>query len=175
MSNLFGPVVQQGYVMPDIHEAMAHWIARGVGPFYLMDDIRLPSEHYGEAQETHIAAAFAISGSQQIEVIMPYPDSGRTIYGDFLKENPEGGLQHLAVWSEDVDADLAQLTEDGINYIVAHRYIGSHAYLDFPDKPGVMMQLMPRDQLHIDMFDVFEKGAATWDGVTDPVRPYSSG
>ncbi len=48
MSKIFGPVVQQGYVVPDMQAALDHWIARGVGPFYLMDDIRLPSEHYGD-------------------------------------------------------------------------------------------------------------------------------
>lgn len=174
MSKIFGPVVQQGYVVPDMQAALDHWIARGVGPFYLMDDIRLPSEHYGDPQETHIAAAFAMSGDQQIELIHPYEDSGRTIYADYLKENPEGGLQHLAVWVGDVDAELARLKDEGVNYIIAHRYINSHAYLDLPDSPGMMIQLMPQDDVHIKMFSVFADGAADWDGVSDPVRPYSS-
>ena len=29
MSTLFGPVVQQGYVVPDVEKAIAHWLARG--------------------------------------------------------------------------------------------------------------------------------------------------
>ena len=35
MSKLFGPVVQQGYIVSDIDEAMQHWITRGVGPFFV--------------------------------------------------------------------------------------------------------------------------------------------
>ena len=34
MSKLFGPVVQQQYIVSDIDEAMQYWIARGIGPFY---------------------------------------------------------------------------------------------------------------------------------------------
>ncbi|MFN3231705.1 MAG: VOC family protein [Alphaproteobacteria bacterium] len=170
MSKIFGPVVQQGYVVPDMQKALAHWVARGVGPFYLQEDIRLPSEHYGDRQESHIQAAFAYSGDQQIELISPYEDCGETIYGDYLKENPEGGLQHLAVWVDDVDAKLEALKQSGLNYVVAHRYIDSHAYLDLPDSPGVMIQLMPADDIHIRMFDVIKKGAEDWDGKTEPVR-----
>ena len=40
MSRIFGPVVQQGYVVPDMRKGIAHWLARGVGPFYLIEDIR---------------------------------------------------------------------------------------------------------------------------------------
>lgn len=173
MSKLFGPVVQQGYVVPDMQEGIRHWLARGVGPFYLIEDIRLPSEHYGEPQESHIQAAFAYSGDQQIELISPYEDCGKTSYGDYLKEHPEGGLQHLAVWTEDVDAKLAELKEQGVKYELAHRYVGSHAYIDMVDAPGVMIQLMPRDELHIIMFDIIKDAADNWDGKTDPIRPPS--
>jgi hypothetical protein len=173
MSKLFGPVVQQGYVVPDMQKGIQHWLARGIGPFYLIEDIRLPAEHYGERMDCHIQAAFAYSGDQQIELIAVYEDSGPTIYGDYLKENPEGGLQHLAVWCDDVDGKLRELTERGINYVVGHRYINSHAYLDLVDAPGVMIQLMPTDHEHILMFDVIKQGAETWDGKTDPVRPPS--
>jgi hypothetical protein len=40
MSRLFGPVIQQGYGVPDIGAAMDHWLARGVGPFYIEEHIR---------------------------------------------------------------------------------------------------------------------------------------
>ncbi len=33
MSTLFGPVIQQGYVVNDIDEAMQNWLARGIGFF----------------------------------------------------------------------------------------------------------------------------------------------
>lgn len=170
MSKIFGPVVQQGYIVPDMEKALAHWIARGVGPFYMEEDIRLASEHYGEPQESHISAAFAFSGDQQIELIYAFPDSGKTIYGDYLKDHPDGGLQHLAVWCDDVDAKLDDLKEQGVDCVVAHRYINSHAYLDFPNAPGPMIQLMPHDDLHIRMFDVIKEGAESWDGKTNPVR-----
>ncbi len=42
MSVLFGPVVQQGYVVPDVELAMQHWLARGVGPFVFVDIKEFP-------------------------------------------------------------------------------------------------------------------------------------
>ena len=48
MSILFGPVVQQGYVVPDVEAAIAHWTARGIGPFFLMDITDFSGEYDGE-------------------------------------------------------------------------------------------------------------------------------
>jgi hypothetical protein len=44
MSNLFGPIVQQGYVVPDLDATMAHWLARGIGPFLVFPDHQLETE-----------------------------------------------------------------------------------------------------------------------------------
>ena len=59
MSHSFGPCVQQGYVVPDIHAAMQHWLARGVGPFYIEEHISPDGEFDGKAFSPDISAAFA--------------------------------------------------------------------------------------------------------------------
>ena len=94
MSKLFGPVVQQGYVVPDIDEAMQHWIARGVGPFYIEKHISPACEINGEKAKVDISAAFAYSGDQQIEVIVQHNDVP-TIYKQYLDKQPEGGC---SIW-----------------------------------------------------------------------------
>ena len=48
MSVLFGPVIQQGYVVPDIQAAMQHWLARGVGPFFIENLRGIPGTYRGE-------------------------------------------------------------------------------------------------------------------------------
>ncbi|MDA0339154.1 MAG: VOC family protein [Proteobacteria bacterium] len=171
MSKLFGPVIQQGYVVPDLTRGMQHWIARGVGPFLVIDDLWIDSQHYGATTRVHISASFACSGDQQIELIEPWDDTGPNIYSDFLKKNPEGGLQHLAVWSDDVDGQLEELKQAGIDYIVAQHHAGTHAYLDMPESPGVMIQLMPTHQRYLDLFRMAEDQADIWDGKTDSIRP----
>lgn len=170
MSILFGPMIQQGYIVPDMDSALQHWIARGVGPFYLIAPFSLDALHYGTPTVCHMTAAFACSGDQQIELIQPLSGSGPNIYDDFLGKHPEGGLQHLASWSDDVDSKLTQLTAAGIDYVLAQRYPGSHAYVDLRDSPGVMIQLMPMLQRYLDLYKVCQTEAAVWDGTTDPVR-----
>lgn len=170
MSTFFGPIVQQGYIVPDMDQAIASWVARGVGPFFILDDHVLQAEHYGKPVTTHIVAAFACSGSQQIELIQPLADSGPNVYSDYLAGHPEGGLQHVAMWCDDVDAKLAELTAQGVDYTLAQRYEGTHAYLDMADHPGVMIQLMPTFERYLDLFKVAQIEAQTWDGKTEPVR-----
>ena len=75
--------------------------------------------------------------------------------------------------SEDVDAKLAELKKQGVKYELSHCFVGSHAYIDMADAPGVMIQLMPHDESHIIMFDIIKDAADTWDGKTNPIRPPS--
>lgn len=170
MSALFGPVVQQGYVVPDIEAGMRHWLARGIGPFYVMPPFAVDVLHYGKPSECRITAAFACTGAQQIELIQPLGGGGPSVYGDYLAGHPAGGLQHLASWCDDIEAKLAALSADGVDYVLAQRYPNSHAYLDMARSPGVMIQLLPKKEGTVAFFDEIEQGAATWDGVSDPIR-----
>ncbi len=170
MSKLFGPVVQQGYVVPDIEAGMRHWLARGIGPFYVMPPFAVDVLHYGMASECRMTAAFACSGTQQIELIQPLGGGGPSVYGDYLAAHPAGGLQHLASWCDDIEAKLEDLSARGIDYVLAQRYPNSHAYLDMSRSPGIMIQLLPRREGTVAFFDEIERGAAEWDGVTNPIR-----
>tara|TARA_B110000285_G_C14929521_1_gene516651 strand:+ start:358 stop:903 length:546 start_codon:yes stop_codon:yes gene_type:complete len=166
MSKLFGPVVQQGYVVPDIDKAMQHWISRGVGPFYIEKHISPPCEINGKKAAVDISAAFAYSGDQQIEVIVQHNDVP-TIYKQYLDKHSEGGLQHLAVWCDNIDEKLAEI---GDQWVVHQRYGDGHAYLDNKKTPGIMIQLMAHSEAIDTMFRFIKAGADSWDGVTDPIR-----
>lgn len=170
MSVLFGPVIQQGYVVPDIDAGMRHWLARGIGPFYLMPPFAVDVLHYGEPSECRITAAFACTGAQQIELIQPLDGGGPSVYGDYLAAHPAGGLQHVASWCDDIEAKLENLSRQGLDYVLAQRYPNSHAYLDMSRSPGVMIQLLPRQEGALAFFDEIERGAAEWDGRSEPIR-----
>jgi len=176
MSLLFGPFIQQGYVVPDIDRAISHWVARGVGPFFIEEHIRPPGEYDGRPIQADLSAAFAFSGDQQIEVIQQHDDSP-TIYRDFLKGHPTGGLQHLAVWVDDIPKKLGELEATGHPFRVRQRYGDAHAYVDSVEQPGLMVQLMARIELMTELFDAIEQASKSWDGVSAPLRKidWSSG
>jgi catechol 2,3-dioxygenase-like lactoylglutathione lyase family enzyme len=174
MSALFGPVVQQGYVVPDVEESIAHWLARGVGPFFLQDIRNFSGQYDGNPIQADMRAGFAYCGDQQIEVITPEGDHP-SIYKDYLKTTPEGGLQHLAYWVDDVDEALADIAAKGHEFRVWQRYgeapdYKAHAYLDSVSHPGVMIQLMARSDFYDMFFGLMKQAADEWDGVTDPIR-----
>jgi len=176
MSFVFGPVVQQGYVVPEIQAAVSHWLARGVGPFFIEEHIRPPGLFDGSPTRPDLSAAFAYSGDQQIEVIQQFDDAS-TIYREYLEKNPSGGLQHVAFWVDDISATLEGLSSHGHDFRVRQRFGDMHAYLDSVMEPGVMIQLMARNPLMVALFDLIREGADTWDGETRPLRKidWSSG
>jgi catechol 2,3-dioxygenase-like lactoylglutathione lyase family enzyme len=169
MSVLFGPVIQQGYVVPDIDPAIRHWIARGVGPFFVETLRGYPAIVDGEPVTVDLTAAFAYSGDQQIEVIQP-DDENPGIYREFLKKHPHGGLQHLAVWVDDIERKLDELRQAGREFAVRQRYGDQHAYIDSVDSPGVMIQLMARNEIIDELFRIVRQGAESWDGISLPIR-----
>lgn len=174
MSALFGSVVQQGYVVPDVEEAIGHWLARGIGPFFIADIKGMSGQYDGEHISADMRAGFAYCGDQQIEVITPEGTSP-SIYKDYLKSNPAGGLQHLAYWVDDIDAKLDEVAATGQEFKVWQRYgeapdYKAHAYIDSAAAPGVMVQLMARSDFYEMFFGIMKQAADSWDGTTDPVR-----
>ena len=169
MSVLFGPVIQQGYVVPDIQAAMLHWVARGIGPFFIENLRDYPGIYRGQETRFNLDAAFAYSGDQQIEVIQPLDDTP-SIYSAHLQDQGSGGLQHLAVWVASIEAKLAELEAAGRKYEVVQSYGERHAYLDSIDSPGVMIQLMERNEVIEELFDLIKEGSTGWDGEMDPIR-----
>lgn len=174
MSKLFGPVVQQGYVVPDVDASIEHWLARGVGPFFLQDISDFSGQYDGSHIQADMRAGFAYCGDQQIEVITPEGEHP-SIYKDYLKQNPAGGLQHLAYWVDDVEKKLAEVAAAGHQFKVWQRYgeapdYKAHAYIDSETHPGVMIQLMARSDFYDMFFGLMKAAADEWDGVTDPVR-----
>ena len=169
MSTLFGAAIQQGYVVPDIEAAMRHWIARGIGPFFIEHLRGIDAVIDGAPAKLELKAAFAYSGDQQIEVIAPL-DGKPSIYTEFLRDNPRGGLQHLAFWCDNIATTLERLARGREPYRVRQRYGDGHAYIDSVQQPGVMVQLMARTPQMEGLFHIIKDAAQRWDGITDPVR-----
>jgi catechol 2,3-dioxygenase-like lactoylglutathione lyase family enzyme len=148
---------------------MRHWLARGVGPFFVEELRGYPAVVRGETVSVDLTAAFSYSGDQQIEVIQPL-GGAQTIYDEFLAGNAEGGLQHVAFWVDDIEEKLAELESAGHRYKVVQRYGDRHAYLDNLEMPGVMIQLMAHNESIDELFSLIRDAAELWDGFSHPIR-----
>ena len=98
MSHRFGPITQNGYVVPDLDAAMKHWVdVLGVGPWF---DMGVPDfedmTYRGKPTDPKVRIALANSGDLQIELIEPL-DKEPSCYREFLDATRgKGGLQHVS-------------------------------------------------------------------------------
>lgn len=172
MSRIFGELRQNGYVVTDIEAAMDHWTrVLGVGPFFYFECA--PIEDFkcrGESSALEVSIALANSGSMQIELIEQRNDAP-SMYREFLSREPRGGLQHVAYWTTDFDAALAQLPEAEYPIAQSGRVgpRGRFVYFDTEASPGTVVELSEVSGGKGRFFEHLAELAATWDG-SDPIR-----
>lgn len=172
MSRIFGDVRQNGYVVRDIEAALEHWTTTlGVGPFFYFERVPIEDFRYrGEPSPLEVSIALANSGSLQIELIQQRNDAP-SMYRDFLAERGEG-MQHVAYWTNAMDADLARFEDAG--YQVGQSGCigegGRFVYLMTETHPGTVVEVSEVSGTKGRFFEHVAAAARTWDG-TDPVRP----
>ena len=173
MSRFFGEIRQLGYVVPDIEAAMDYWTRElGVGPFFY--NPRVPIENYrykGESYEPHNSVALANSGALQVELIQ-CRNAVPSMYKDFTDAG-HSGLQHVAYWTSDYDADLARLTAEGFKPVMSGEVgtRGRFVYFDTYYHPGTVIELYEVAGPKGEMFRLIREASEGWDG-SDPVRPF---
>ena len=73
MERPFGPVMQLGFVVPDIAAAAHHWARLGVGPFLMLEHIPFAEVVYqGQPVRVDMSAALAQWGEVQVELIQQH-------------------------------------------------------------------------------------------------------
>lgn len=173
MSRFFGQIRQAGYVVDDIEAAMDYWSRTlGIGPWFYNE--RVPIRNYtyrGERYEVHNSVALANSGPLQMELIQTRNDAP-SMYRDFLKAG-RTGLQHVAYWTENYDADLERLTGQGFKPVMSGEVgeKGRFVYFDTEYHPGTVIELSEVAGPKGKMFDLIRNASLDWDGC-DPVRPF---
>lgn len=173
MSRFFGEIRQLGYVVHDIEAAMDYWSRKlGVGPWFYNPQVPIRNYQYeGETYEPHNSVALANSGFVQVELIQVRNDVP-SMYRDFLSQG-RTGLQHVAYWTEDYDADLARVTAEGFRPVMSGEVgeRGRFVYFDTEYHPGTVIELSevagPKGRL----FDLIRNASEGWDG-SDPVRDF---
>ncbi len=174
MSRHFGAIRQLGYVVHDIEAAMDYWSRTlGVGPWFYNPRVPIVNYQYrGQAHQPHNSVALANSGYVQVELIQTRNDVP-SMYRDFLQAG-HTGLQHVAYWTSDYDADLARLTDEGFESVMSGEVgeRGRFVYFDTEYHPGTVIELSEVAGPKGRMFDLIREASEGWDGKTDPVRPF---
>lgn len=173
MSKFFGEIRQLGYVVKDIEAAMKYWSdTLGVGPWFYNPKVPIRNYSYnGESYEPHNSVALANSGFVQVELIQTRNDVP-SMYRDFLQAG-NTGLQHVAYWTTDYDADLERLLKQGFKPVMKGEVgeNGRFIYFDTEYHPGTVIELSEVAGPKGKMFDLIRQSSEGWDG-SEPVRPF---
>ena len=170
MSRLYGPTIQNGYVVHDWRRAAEHWSSvMGVGPFFVMEHIAFATCTYrGAPTAIDMSVAIAYSGDLQIELVQQHNDAP-SIYRDHLQRYGEG-LQHVGALVDDLDAVLdAQDWRDRIVQGGATTVGQRFAYVDVGAHPGSMLELIEVTPTARAAFDYMRDAARQWTGER-PIR-----
>ena len=173
MSNLLGPIRQLGIVVDDIEQGMKHWSdVMGVGPWFHNPQVPIVDYTYdGQSYEPHNSVALANSGDMQVELIQTRNDVP-SMYRDYMQKGLRG-LQHVAFWTKDFDADLAMMKERGFTVKMSGCVGENGRFVYFAEEhhPGTCIELSevmgPKGRL----FGLIRAASVDWDG-TDPIRPF---
>jgi catechol 2,3-dioxygenase-like lactoylglutathione lyase family enzyme len=172
MSRIFGSIRQNGYVVRDIEAAIRHWTETlGVGPFFYVDSAPIEDFRYmDEPSDCRCSIALANSGALQIELIEQRNDAP-SMYRDFLAAGREG-LQHVAYWTENMDADLDRVA--ALGYRVGQSgHVGENGrfvYYTTEAHPGTVIELSEVSGRKGELFRAIREAAVNWDGANSIVR-----
>jgi glyoxalase/bleomycin resistance protein/dioxygenase superfamily protein len=163
-----GAIRQFAYVIDDIDESIARWVAVGVGPWYVMRSLPQTGTTYrGAETEPMLSIGFANSGDMQIELIQQH-NNAPSIYREFLDVG-RTGMHHVAYWAEDFDGTMARANAAGYQTAQLGRSAGTgFAYVD-GGPAAEFIEVMELNDLTRGMMELIRNSAATWDG-KDAVR-----
>jgi len=129
-------VDQIGIVVRDIDKVIESWSSLfGIGPWTYTE--LGGTDEKGRAGKARLA--FAQLGSVTLELIQCI--EGRIFHSDFLEKHGEG-LHHLGFYVDDVDAEAANLVEQGCE--VLSTMPGVYAYMGTGGPGGVIFEVIRR-------------------------------
>jgi methylmalonyl-CoA/ethylmalonyl-CoA epimerase len=167
----FGPVMQLGFVVPDLERAMEHWSGTiGVGPFFVLSHIQFAETFYkGKPTSFDMSVGVAQWGEVQVELIQQFDDVP-SIYSEF-PGRALGGLQHLGVMTRSVADDIERLRTRGIEPTQWGSTANGirFAYVSTDQHPGAMIELIEHGPAIDGFFGMVREAARDWDG-RQPVR-----
>jgi hypothetical protein len=169
-----GVVRQNGYVVRDLDTAMKAWCAIGVGPWFTLRELSQEDFRFrGRPSRPVLSIAFSNTGSLQIELIQQLNDAP-SAYREFLDAGCEG-FHHLAWWAEDFDRAMTQARAADWSVVQDGGGGTRFAYFDVGGVTSTNIELSELSEETRTFNDFIAATAASWDGITDPIRPIDIG
>jgi methylmalonyl-CoA/ethylmalonyl-CoA epimerase len=115
-------VFQIGFIVPDIHKAMAFFKEKlGVPEFLYVEKPELQDETYlGKPAPLRLHIAFGWCGDTEIELLQPV--SGVSTYSKFLDHNPQGGMHHYGIEVPDYAQAVKDMQAKGFSLVQSGRH-----------------------------------------------------
>lgn len=169
MTVLPGPVRQIGYVVTDLDQAIAGWVALGVGPWFVIRDMPLEARYRGRPCSTTVSLAFSNSGEMQIELIHQQ-DATPSIFTEFL-DSFGPGVHQLAYWTTDFTETMRAVEAAGwpVVWSGGEGYGVRFAYVEPPNAPAAVIEISELTDATAANAIFIHDAAAEWDG-NNPVR-----
>lgn len=166
---------QNAWVVPDVEAAAMNWVRNfGVGPFFITeygDDLLKDLVYRGQPGSLNILVAVSHAGPVQIELIQRLDDKP-TPYSDTVAPG-QTAFHHVAVWSDDIDADIAHYEKQGAPMAITGRVVDfvRFAYADTHAALGCMVEMVERSPDFDARLRELEDICRNWDG-NDPLREF---
>lgn len=167
---IWGEVRQLGYVVPEstLGSHVQHWArTMGVGPWLVVEHPPVDDFiHAGLPGQLDFTIAITHMGALQVELIAQHNDQPST-YLDFLEDNPNGGLHHIAYWPPDMDAAEVAAADAGWELWSGGRIgpNGRFRYYRTASHPGTVIELAEVTGRRL---EYFEQEFAEWSRRFDP-------
>jgi 4-hydroxyphenylpyruvate dioxygenase-like putative hemolysin len=147
-NTLFGSnFAQVAWVVTDIDRTAKFFQeVMGIPRFYKMENLQakeLEGTYYGHPADFQFHLYLAVSGGIMLELIQPI--SGKSIYQDFLENQHNGGVQHIAytVQEKIFEEAVAQITQKGVKVIQTLVLpVAKVAYFDTFSEIGVATEVI---------------------------------
>ena len=132
---------QLGIVVKDFDRAVKYFEeVLGMGPMNTLEQSPKTITLHGKEAISQTKLGLYNVGGIQIELIDTL--SGNNIYKEYLDAGHEG-IQHVAEWVDDLDAELKYFTDRGKKVIQEGKTAGiRNAYLDLRDEIGLIWELV---------------------------------
>ncbi|MFC2066683.1 VOC family protein [Chloroflexota bacterium] len=113
--SLFARFDHVGVVVEDMDKAIEHLSSLGLGPFETANFPSITSRTLrGKPVHAKLGIRFCQMGPLKLELLQPL--EGESLMKEFLESNGEG-LQHLGFLVDDIDKEVAKLTNQGVKVL----------------------------------------------------------
>ena len=161
---LEGPV-QIAYAVGDVDIAAAQWVARGVGPFFVLDHIEVRNVRVnGTAGTFDHSSAFAQWGSVMVDLICQHGGGPAPVGGP-------NSVHHMAHFVDDFEAAHRALTTGGAAEVLYAETAGGtpFAFLDARPLCGHYLEIYERSDRLARFYEMVRTASIGWRGA-DPIR-----